>query len=47
MTEANDWFGNWIALFDTFVAAIMFYIFIVILVRTIGKRMTAQLNNFD
>ncbi|MBX7493316.1 DUF421 domain-containing protein [Qipengyuania sp. 1NDW9] len=47
MDETADWFGNWNDIADTAVSAVLFYIFIVFLVRLTGKRSTSQLNNFD
>ncbi|UVI39660.1 DUF421 domain-containing protein [Qipengyuania spongiae] len=43
----SDWFGGWDRILDSVIAATLFYILIVLIVRFLGKRTTAQLNNFD
>lgn len=43
----SDWFGGWDRILDSVIAAVLFYILIVLIVRLLGKRTTAQLNNFD
>jgi len=47
MDDSSDWFIGWDALGDVLISALLFYLLIVILVRVMGKRTTAQLNNFD
>ena len=43
----SDWFGGWDRILDSVIAVVLFYILIVLIVRMLGKRTTAQLNNFD
>ena len=45
--DNSDWFGGWDRILDSILAAVLFYILIVLIVRLLGKRTTAQLNNFD
>ena len=45
--QNSDWFGGWDRILDSIIAALLFYILIVLIVRLLGKRTTAQLNNFD
>lgn len=47
MMNLDDWIGSTNKIMDAVVSAGLFYILIVILVRLVGKRSTAQLNNFD
>lgn len=47
MTETDDWIRNWNEIGDAVLAALLFYVLIVVAVRLFGKRSTAQLNNFD
>ena len=47
MDDTTDWFTGWDSFGDVLLSAFLFYFLIVILVRLIGKRTTAQLNNFD
>lgn len=47
MSDASDWLISWGEIFDTALSALLFYILIVAMVRMVGKRATAQLNNFD
>lgn len=47
MFDAKDWVGSWNDLADAALAAILFYVLIVVLVRVSGKRTTAELNSFD
>jgi len=43
----SDWFGGRDRILDSVIAVVLFYILIVLIVRLLGKRTTAQLNNFD
>lgn len=43
----SDWFGGWDRILDSIIAAVLFHTLIVLIVRLLGKRTTAQLNNFD
>ncbi|MEM7687480.1 MAG: YetF domain-containing protein [Pseudomonadota bacterium] len=43
---ANIW-SSWPRLIEISVNAVLFYIFIVAMVRLVGKRTTSELNNFD
>lgn len=41
------WWSDWDRLLEVALSAVLFYVLIVALVRVMGKRTTAQLNNFD
>lgn len=41
------WWSQWDRFVEVCLSAALFYILIVVLVRVMGKRTTAQLNNFD
>lgn len=47
MEDTKDWVKNWSDVGDAALSAILFYVLIVALVRLLGNRSTAQLNNFD
>ncbi|MBX7500419.1 DUF421 domain-containing protein [Qipengyuania sp. YG27] len=47
MSDTSDWLISWGEILDTALSALLFYVLIVAMVRLVGKRATAQLNNFD
>lgn len=47
MTDASDWIISWADVADAALSAVLFYVLIVLVVRIVGKRATAQLNSFD
>ena len=47
MEEAGGWISNGDRLLEVSAAALVFYVFVVALVRIMGKRTTSQMNNFD
>ena len=47
MPEAVNIFSSWARLGEIAANAVLFYVFIVALVRVSGKRTTSELNNFD
>ena len=47
MRETADWIKSWNDIGDAVLSALLFYVVIVVMVRIVGKRSTAQLNNFD
>ncbi|BDI60524.1 DUF421 domain-containing protein [Qipengyuania nanhaisediminis] len=47
MSEAFNLWSDWPRLFEVALNAVLFYVFIVALVRIAGKRTTSEFNNFD
>ncbi len=47
MAEAFNFWSGWPRLIEVGLNAVLFYIFIVVLVRMLGKRSTSQFDNFD
>lgn len=47
MLEAVNIWGGWPRTIEIITNAVLFYIFIVAMVRAVGKRTTSELNNFD
>ncbi len=47
MRETADWIKSWNDIGDAVLSALLFYVVIVVMVRIVGIRSTAQLNNFD
>ncbi|MEE4200540.1 DUF421 domain-containing protein [Erythrobacter sp.] len=45
--EIMGWFGGMDRLSNVAIGAVFFYVYIVLLVRILGKRTTSQMNNFD
>lgn len=46
LEDANIW-SSWQRLLEIGLNAVLFYVFIVAMVRLVGKRTTSELNNFD
>jgi uncharacterized membrane protein YcaP (DUF421 family) len=46
LDDLNLWTG-WLRLIEVVLSAVLFYVFIIALVRLLGKRTTSQFNNFD
>jgi uncharacterized membrane protein YcaP (DUF421 family) len=47
MREISTWFSSWGHLQSIAISSVVFYLFAVVLVRFMGKRVTAQMNSFD
>lgn len=47
MGDNSWWFSSWAEIMQITVGAAFFYVFVVMLVRILGKRTTSQMNNFD
>lgn len=47
MQDVPNFFNSWLRLLDVGVGAVILFVFIVFLVRVLGKRTTSQMNNFD
>ncbi len=41
------WFSEWNRIEAVAISAVLFFVFVVLLMRLLGKRTTAQMNNFD
>ena len=45
--DIQTWFSSWDRLWSVGQSAAFFFVFIILVVRVLGKRVTAQMNNFD
>ena len=43
----NIFFESWVELLRTGVTAVLFYLFIIVAIKVVGKRSTSKMNNFD
>lgn len=43
----TNWASDWDRVLSITVSSVVFYLFVVLLVRVMGKRVTAQMNSFD
>ncbi len=47
MNETSTWISSWDRMLSIAFSSVAFYLLVVILVRLMGKRVTAQMNSFD